>query len=159
MNDSIISLDSLNDLALPPAVPWWPPASGWYGVLGLLLLTVFWLMWRLWQRWEANAYRRAALCELAKLEDVAAIAELLRRTALAVVPRTVIADLTGTAWTDWLAARCGETMPPDVRQLLTVGIYARAANEQEISKLRGYAATWIVGHRLDFPNIRMASNA
>lgn len=39
------SLDRLHDLVLPSSVPWWPPAPGWYGVLGLLVLAVAWLTW------------------------------------------------------------------------------------------------------------------
>lgn len=152
MNDSATSLDSLHDLVLPSAVSWWPPASGWYGVLAMLLLAAVWQIWRFRQRWRANAYRRAALRELDRLEDAAAIAELLRRTALAIMPRTVVAELTGTAWTDWLAASCSEEMPQEVSQLLAAGIYGRTANEQENGKLRGYAAAWIIGHRLDFPD-------
>jgi hypothetical protein len=38
-------------------------------------------------------------------------------------------------------------MPPEVRQLLAVGIYGCSANAQEIRKLRGYAAAWIACHR------------
>ncbi|NOT12524.1 MAG: DUF4381 domain-containing protein [Methylococcaceae bacterium] len=148
MNDSATSLDTLNDVILPSAVPWWPLAPGWYGILGVLFLAIIWQICRLWQRWQANAYRRAALHELSGLEDAVAIAELLRRTALAIVPRKVVAELTGTTWTDWLAAGYNEAMPPNVRQLLAVGIYGLGATEQEIHILRTYAAAWIVHHRL-----------
>jgi hypothetical protein len=148
MNDPAANLDRLHDLALPPAVPGWPPAPGWYGALALLALAAAWLAWRYWKRWQADAYRRAALRELPSLNDAAAIAELLRRTALAVVPRTVVAKLTGSAWTDWLAAQCNAAMPPEVRQLLILGVYGRSANAQEIGRLRAYAAAWIARHRL-----------
>ena len=33
------SLENLRDIAVPPPVPWWPPAPGWW-VLGLLALLV-----------------------------------------------------------------------------------------------------------------------
>ena len=39
------SLERLHDIVLPPPVPWWPPAPGWYwvmGLLGALLLLVEW---------------------------------------------------------------------------------------------------------------------
>ena len=31
-------LHRLHDLVLPPTVPGWPPAPGWYGVFALLAL-------------------------------------------------------------------------------------------------------------------------
>jgi len=148
MKPDATSLDALHDLVLPPAVPWWPPAPGWYAVLALLVLAAAWLTSRFWKRWRANAYRRAALRELDSLEDAAAIAELLRRTALAIVPRPVVAEKTGTAWTDWLAAQCPETMPDTVRRQLTAGVYGQPAADRAVSALRDYAARWIARHHL-----------
>jgi hypothetical protein len=143
------SLDRLHDLVLPPAVlSWWPPAPGWYALFVLLALAGGWLAWRGWQHWRADAYRRAALHELANLRDVTAVAELLRRTALAVVPRPVVAGMTGTAWTDWLAAHCAEAMPDPVRTRLYPGVYGRPAPDQDLAMLRAYAACWIARHHL-----------
>jgi hypothetical protein len=152
MNDPAASLAHLHDLVLPPAVPWWPPAPGWYAVFGLALAAVARLGWRSWQRWRANAYRRAALRELQSLRDAAAIAELLRRTALAVVPRPIVAGMTGAAWADWLDAGYGAAMSPPVRRLLTSGAYGRPPADQEIEALRDYAAGWIAHHRPVIPN-------
>jgi len=147
MNTPATSLDRLHDLVLPPAVPWWPPAPGWYVVLALALVTVAWMALRAWKRWQANAYRRQATRELASLESSAAIAELLRRTALAIAPRPEIADKTGPAWVDWLAAQCPEAMSGTVREQLTTGVYGRPAADHELSSLRDYAARWITRHR------------
>lgn len=149
MNDPAASLDRLHDLVLPPDVPWWPPAPGWYGLFALLILAAAWLAWQSWRRWQANAYRRAALHELESLKSSVAIAELLRRTALASVPRPVVSGMTGATWTDWLAAQSPEAMSPEVQQLLTVGIYDRlATTDREFNLLRDYAARWIVRHQL-----------
>jgi hypothetical protein len=128
-------------------------------VLALLALAAGWLAWRFWKRWRANAYRRAALRKLATLQDAPAIAELLRRTALAIVPRPVVAGMTGTAWTDWLAAQSTEAMSPEVRQLLTVGVYGRPAADREVSALRDYAALWIARHCLVSPDVRVRSSS
>lgn len=146
MNDST-SLDRLHDLALPLEVPWWPPAPGWYVVIALSLTAASWLALRLWRRWQANAYRRAALKELQALDTPAAIAELLRRTALAIAPRPVIAELTGPAWLDWLARQCGEPLPENVREQLTDGVYGRTTSGSNLNKLREYATHWISRHR------------
>ena len=139
MNAPATSLDRLHDLVLPPAVPWWPLAPGWYLVIALALVAVMWMTLRAWRQWQSNAYRREAARELASLESSAAIAELLRRTALAIAPRSEIAEKTGAAWLDWLAAQFPEPMPDTVRTQLTVGVYNPSPAKQEFSALRDYA--------------------
>jgi hypothetical protein len=147
MNQPATSLDRLHDIALPPAVAWWPPAPAWYVVFTLALVAAAWMAFRAWKRWQSNAYRREAARELASLESSAAIAELLRRTALAIAPRSVIAEKTGAAWLDWLAAQFPEPMPDTVRAQLTTGVYGRPAASRELSALRDYATRWITRHR------------
>jgi hypothetical protein len=115
MKDNPASLDRMHDLALPPQVPWWPPAPGWYVVIALLLLLACFLARRFWKHWRANAYRREALRQLANCGDTPAVAELLRRTALAITPRPEIAGKSGACWADWLAARLPSPMPAGVR--------------------------------------------
>jgi hypothetical protein len=150
------SLDRLHDIALPPEVPWWPLAPGWYAVIALVLAAAVWLSCRAWKRWRSDAYRRAALQELKSLQTAAAIAELLRRTALAIAPRPVIAELTGSAWLDWLARQCDEPLPENVRDQLTAGVYGNATSENDLSKLREYATRWITCHNLQssIPNLQ-----
>jgi hypothetical protein len=103
----------LRDLHLPEAVGWWPPAPGWWVLLGLVLLGVLLLLHKAWVRWRADAARRIALRELARLEDswrdapnpvllATGLSELLRRTMLAYAPRKDVAGLTGQAWLQWL---------------------------------------------------------
>jgi hypothetical protein len=146
MNDSAASLDHLHDLALPPQVSGWPPAPGWFVVIALALIAASWLALRLWRRWQANAYRRAALHELKSLETPAAIAELLRRTALAVSPRSSVAELIGPAWPDWLTAQSPEPMPELVRTQLTAGIYQAPSSDPDLAPLKIYATRWITHH-------------
>lgn len=146
MNAPATSLDRLHDLVLPPAVPWWPLAPGWYLVIALALVAAAWMTHRALKHWQSNAYRREAARELASLESSAAIAELLRRTALAIAPRSEIAEKTGTAWLDWLTAQFPEPMPDTVRTQLTVGVYNPSPAKQEFSALRDYATRWIKFH-------------
>jgi len=154
MSDPATSLDRLHDLVLPPTVPWWPPAPGWYVVFGLALAAAAVLAWRAWKRWQADGYRREALRELKAAADAPAIAELLRRTALAFAPRPVVAAKTGTAWADWVAAQSNEAMTAQVRELLAVGIYAGSAAERDVRALADYAARWIASHRSQSPSTR-----
>ena len=144
------SLDRLHDIVLPPAVSWWPPAPGWYVLSAVLLLATAWYGWWQLRCWRATAYRREALRELATLQDAAEMAQLLRRTALAVAPRDAVAAATGDAWLQWLAQR-GPEAPPTVREALTVGVYASptAASRMDaaaLPALRDYCRRWILQH-------------
>jgi hypothetical protein len=154
MTSDPASLDRLHDLVLPPAVAWWPPAPGWYALFFLLLLIVVRLGWRWWKRWQANAYRRDALRLVATAKDAPALAELLRRAALATQPRQVIAGKTGRDWVEWLEQCAPEAMPDSVRRLLTAGIYGPMPDAPDLATLRSYAARWLAGHqpeKIDLP--------
>jgi len=148
MKETATSLGHLRDIVLPPAVPWWPLAPGWYVLFALILIITAVLGWRMWKRWRANAYRRTALRDLGTLHDAPAIAELLRRTALAIVPRHLVAAKTGDAWVDWIVGQSNEVMSPDVRKLLTAGVYGRQATDHDVDALRDFARRWIARHHL-----------
>lgn len=110
------SLQNLNDIVLPEAVGWWPLASGWYFLIGLLLLVLSWFTYRLIRRWINNRYRRTALQQLRLLSEsirntdkrdtsLRQIPVLLKRTALSVYPRSQLASLTGRSWHDFLNSK------------------------------------------------------
>lgn len=152
MNSDPTSLDRLHDIILPASVPWWPLAPGWYMLFGVVVLIVGWLTYCFWKRWQTNAYRRQALQELAGMDDASAIAELLRRTALAVESRLEIAEKTGADWADWLARHCPEPMVSEVHQLLAAGVYSDSGKEKNINVLRDYASCWITRHHISSPH-------
>jgi hypothetical protein len=147
MNQDATSLERLNDIALPLDVSWWPLAPGWVVVLALLSGLAVYFAAMLMIRFRSNAYRRAALRQLVQTSSVSGIAELLRRTALAVAPRSDIAGKTGDAWLDWLASRCSVNMSDRVRQQLTRGVYGRGAANEDLDEVRSYAKNWIDNHQ------------
>jgi len=111
-------LEQLRDIHLPPDVPAWPPAIGWWLIAGLALLIFLVLLAWIWRTWRANAYRREALRACEVLEDrikgamdyrsiIIEISTLLKRTALTAFPRSDVAVLTGDAWMLFLEARSG----------------------------------------------------
>ena len=118
MNPDPTSLDLLHDVITPPPVPWWPPAPGWYWVLGALsLLLCFALGYAVVHR-QRNRYRREALAEwrrqAQRLQDenqraaaLVALAELLKRAALSTFPREQVAALTGPKWLAFLERTSG----------------------------------------------------
>jgi len=165
------SLDRLHDIIVPPPVPWWPPAPGWYWVLGILFVVVLVLVLRLVLHWLHNRYRREALDELARqktnLADVqrrataiTAIAELLKRTALSVFPRESVASLTGPPWLAFLNRTRGRAavLSDDTGEWLEAVAYepsaAQGLDEQRARELASFARDWITHHRVDLPRSR-----
>ena len=101
----------LRDIHLPEPVGWWPPAPGWWLLLGLALAGAAAWAWLAWRR--RTRVRRAALAELKRIErdyaakgDVARLAKelstLMRRAAITADERRRVAGLTGEEWLAWL---------------------------------------------------------
>ena len=139
------SLENLRDIAVPPPVPWWPPAPGWWLVLAVIAVALSVLMLRGWRAWQSNAYRRAALRELQSAKTISEIAEVLKRTALVAFPRIETAALSGSVWCEWLGNTMGERVPKSVSSALVRGVFAEneSANVGEVS---AFAANWIKLH-------------
>jgi hypothetical protein len=82
----------LRDIHLPTPVSWWPLAPGWWFCMGMAVLALA-AAWWWWQGAAARRTRRAALAELARIEQdfaqdgdghacAQALSRLLRRVAL-----------------------------------------------------------------------------
>jgi Domain of unknown function (DUF4381) len=147
---------------VPPPVPWWPPAPGWFVVGGVLLVLSFWGAWRAWKRWKAAVYRRAALAEWRQLTTQAsdpalreaalqALPELVKRTALAAFPRDEVASLSGMEWLRFLD-RTGRTdaFTRGRGQLLSELAYDRRLSARldaaAVDEVFAAARRWIDGH-------------
>ena len=145
MTSDPASLDNLRDIVAPPAVPWWPPAPGWWILFAALFVAASVLGWRGWRTWRANAYRRAARRELHSATSVAEIAEILKRTALCAYPRTDIAALSGSAWCQWLGESADQEVPKHISEALTRGVFSDldTANVVDVST---FATDWINRH-------------
>ncbi|MEE4377430.1 MAG: DUF4381 domain-containing protein [Candidatus Competibacteraceae bacterium] len=162
MTQDTASLANLHDIVMPEAVPWWPPASGWYGIGLLALVGLGWLLLTMRRRWVAQLYRRQALAELGQLQEAlqypeqrqSALAELpvlLKRAALAAWPRPRVAELSGSDWWRFLdqnadgsrfAATHGESL-----QKLTYQKDSALSNE-EIDSVVKAVAQWIEHHHV-----------
>jgi Ca-activated chloride channel family protein len=139
-------LDRLIEPSEPPLVSMMPQTWGWV-VLALILLAVcIFVAMRMWRRYRTNAYRRYALKELeAARDDPAAIAAILRRTALAAYPRSEVAGLAGDDWLRFLDARVSgkDFLEGSGRQ---VAAAPHRATQSEPA-LYAVAKDWIVRHR------------
>jgi hypothetical protein len=115
-------LEALRDIHDGLGSPWWPLAPGWW-LIGLALVAAFVLIrryrsiaallppiplihvgdWRWDARRELHRLRRKRPGETTKTR-LAALAELLKRIAMARHGRDACAGLHGEAWLEWLSA-------------------------------------------------------
>jgi len=140
------SLENLRDIVMPEPVSWWPLAPGWWVLLGCVAVGAIVTIVRLVRRWRANAYRRAALQELKSADTVAAIADVLKRTALCAWPRSDVAALSGTAWCDWLATTSHAPLPDSTTRILTNDVFRDSSTPEAVGELTTFAVTWIRQH-------------
>ena len=102
----------LRDIHVPDPVSGWPPALGWWLLVGLVIAIVAGaLVWRHWRR--RGLLRRTALAELARVREAfrahgdahrlsRELSVLLRRVCVARFPRQEAAGLAGDAWLAFL---------------------------------------------------------
>ena len=102
----------LRDIHLPSDIAWWPPAPGWWLMLGLLVvLTLGGIV--LYRYWQGRKLHRAAIVELniikksyaQQADDRQLVQEIsiwLRRVCLSCYPRAEVAGLTGENWLAFL---------------------------------------------------------
>lgn len=143
-------LDLLEPVPEPPPVSLWPQTGGWIVVGVASLAIVVWLVRRLVRHRRANAYRRAALREIAAAgEAPVALAEILRRTALAAFPRAQVAGLYGDDWLAFLDRTYGGTAFQDgAGRAFAMAPYASADAGDGLEPL---AAEWVRRHRPEAP--------
>ncbi|MYM61852.1 DUF4381 domain-containing protein [Pseudomaricurvus sp. HS19] len=144
-------LASLRDIHLPDPVSA-APAWGWWLLAALLALaTIAAVLW--WWQWRRrNAYRRRALQLLqeysttgADAQQLQAINQLLKRTALHACPQQPVAQLHGQAWSEFLQQTLGHNAC-DGSDCFGDNLY-RAAGAEDMSRARQFAAHWIRHHR------------
>ncbi len=142
-------LSQLRDIHLPAAVPWWPPAPGWWGLLALALIAAS-VAYAVYARRRHNRWRGGALTALARLRNetperlLRELSVLLRRVAVSRYPRQDVAALTGEAWLAFLDRTLGEGMAfrSGVGQVLRSGPYAHHA-EVDAAALIDLCERWI----------------
>jgi Ca-activated chloride channel family protein len=157
MNETETSPVNLVDLigqlaepAQPPAVSMVPQTVGWVVLAVIVLFLLTWLVWRGVRSWQTNAYRRIALAELQLAgDDPAAIAAILRRTALAAWPRTQVASLVGDDWLAFLDRSGGEDEFSSAMGQAMLKAPYRPGRTGPVAGLKKSAGCWIRRHRVD----------
>lgn len=95
-------LANLADLALPPAISFWPPAPGVWILGGAAVAALAVASWRCWQRYRADAYLRSAEAELRAASSAEQVSSVLKRAAMVAYGRGRVASLTGAGWIAFL---------------------------------------------------------
>lgn len=158
MKEASTSLDAMHDIVVPDPVSWWPLATGWYVMLALIVSGLIYFLYRSLRLWQFNAYRREALKELETADQPANISELLRRTALAVAPRSTIASQQESSWPRWLESTCPASMSERVATQLTYGPYRVTSTDEDVLELKEYASIWIKQHQIPLSD-KLANSA
>ena len=156
MNNDPGSLQNLNDIVVPAAVPWWPLAPAWYVLAGLLLVLLAGYGYRLLRKYHLNRYRRVALKQLQFLQAqspsvaIQALPVLLKQVALAIFPRRQVAALSGDDWSDFLdKTSVSHRFSENSGKLLAKLSYTNMdLNEAETQRLFSDAESWIRHHQV-----------
>lgn len=146
-------LANLADLALPPAISFWPPAAGVWIVGGAAVAALMVAGWRALQRYRADAYLRRATEEVdavMKAADAAgAISAVLKRAAMVAYGRERVASLTGSSWTAFIREKAPAGRPMDRLTTLLDAVFStrQAGAAQDVTALSSEAKAWLRGQR------------
>ncbi len=127
-------LTQLRDIHAAPAVPWWPPAPGWWVLALLFLVALAWLGRRIVARYRANQRRKQMLGWIDHLNvsvdpqrDPQAYLSTLNRifklVALRAFPDQRCAALAGQDWADFLTGKMKTSKTSGSIKVLASGPY------------------------------------
>ena len=148
------SLDLMHDILVPPALSFWPLASGWYLVFALLLAYVLHKGFQSYRIYQSNLYRREALEELVKVKSSAEneratlLLGLMKRVALQYFGRNKVAALSHDAWWDFMESHSKVKIEDTLRKYTQSILYDANVkyDSKQIQKLESITATWIKTH-------------
>jgi hypothetical protein len=157
MNPTDFSELPLRDIHLPAAIPWWPPAIGWWLLLGAVCAAALAFVWRYRSHYRERAALRAlraVALQLAEGREPAAcvqrISMILRRFAMSIAGQTPVAGLTGDAWLRFLDSRWGrDEFSAGTGRVLIFGPYAPPdrVGAEDVSTLNELCMDWVRAQR------------
>lgn len=154
MNPDLLS--QLRDIHTAPAVPWWPPAPGWWVLALLLLLVLAWLARRLIARYRVHQRRKQMLgwvdhlnASIDPTRDPHAYLSTLNRifklVALRAFPGQHCAVMAGQSWADFLIDKMNGSNSAGSLNVLASGPYDPAPQfDPEV--MNELARLWIRRH-------------
>lgn len=157
MNPAADLLSQLRDIQSAPAVPWWPPAPGWWVLAVLLLIALFFLARKLYRRYRIQQRREQLLGFVSQLEQVidpagspqeylSGLNRIFKIVAIRAFPDAACAHMQGREWTDFLqqklAGKSGQAVDLEALQALSRGPYQPSATFDAAS-LVAFARQWV----------------
>lgn len=157
MNPVDFSQLPLRDIHVPAAIAWWPPAPGWWLLLGAAIVVGA----LLWLRHLGRFRERAALKGLQSVARAMAsgaeplvciqrISMILRRFAMSLEGTAPVAGLTGESWLRFLDSRWArEEFASGAGRLLIFGPYAPSGrvSASDVDVLNALCIEWIRAQR------------
>ncbi len=154
MNPDLLA--QLRDIHGTPAVPWWPPAPGWWIVALLVLSVLVWLGLRLVARYRVHQRRRQMLAWIDHLNStvdpqrdpqqfLSTLNRIFKVVALRAFPDQQCALMTGHTWTGFLQQNLKTRQADGALEALASGPYEPAPqfDPEAVSEL---ARRWIKQH-------------
>ncbi len=152
-------IHGIDEIILPADISWWPSTIGWKIVALLIFIFVAYRLFKFSQFWWKNRYRREAIRQIneqqASVNNLSNIVEklpfYLKATALQAYPRDQVAQLSGSAWIDFLNLKTGTEHfgPKESSQLLILSYQAKEqwqlTDEQSLT-LINLTKSWIKNH-------------
>ncbi|MDH5517440.1 MAG: DUF4381 domain-containing protein [Gammaproteobacteria bacterium] len=147
---------ALKDIHLPDTVSWWPPAVGYWLILGLIVLLIL-CYFAIKFLTNRRRIKKQALAEFKKIHKtyqsdrdqkklLKAVSVLLRRAAISCYPRSDCASLTGNDWLTWLDQQLpakSTTFSDGPGYLLTEFIYSNSVNTDDLDALLSVSRQWL----------------
>jgi hypothetical protein len=154
MNPDLLA--QLRDIHVAPELPWWPPAPGWWALVGLLLLALAWLTRRAIKRYRIRQRRRQMLAWVDGLQAsmdagrhpqafLSMLNQIFKIVALRAFPERRCAQLSGPEWVDFVREQLGDASGSETLAVLATGPYEPAPHF-DAGVLCELTRTWIRRH-------------
>ncbi len=123
-----VDLSGLKDLHMPTPPAAWPLPYGWWALgIGLVAVIILFFILKHWWHQRPVIYALHQYRETTKLADdrayLKAVSQLLRRVAIALYGRSVIASLSDQKWEDFLLSATPDTLTQKQAHLISFAPY------------------------------------
>lgn len=140
----------LRDIHLPDSISWWPPAIGWWILLGVICVGIIVLLWL-----SRPTLKKEALKALHRIEkeflqtgnaekSMSELSVLFRRVVMSQKNSMKSGGVTGNAWLALLDKQINETeFSNGMGQILLTGPYQRRIEKESVSEIIKLCRKWV----------------